>query len=152
MPNTLDYSCSLVPAAHKMTQYLPGKLLVRHVTLSSAIPFPQVCIPANSYSGQAGKSTHVCLGWLLQGTIVDMLEDVNTGIGWVLQKISNYGGDPEQVYLVGQSCGGQLCSLTTLLQVCHHASVSWPMHCSVQPASDIPSTVSTHDPTPCCCR
>jgi len=91
-----------------MTQYLPGKLLVRHVTLSSAIPFPQVCIPANSYSGQAGKSTHVCLGWLLQGTIVDMLEDVNTGIGWVLQKISNYGGDPEQVYLVGQSCGGQL--------------------------------------------
>jgi len=59
-----------------MTQYLPGKLLVRHVTLSSAIPFPQVCIPANSYSGQAGKSTHVCLGWLLQGTIVDMLEDV----------------------------------------------------------------------------
>lgn len=84
---------------------------------------PQVCILVNSYSGQAGKSTHECLGWLLQGTIVDMLEDVNTGIGWVLQKISNYGGDPEQVYLVGQSCGGQLCSLTTLLQVHHHASV-----------------------------
>ena len=62
----------------------------------------------------------------LQGTIVDMLEDVNTGIGWVLQKISHYGGDPEQVYLVGQSCGGQLCSLTALLQVLlmlstHHA-------------------------------
>ena len=46
-----------------------------------------------------------------------MMEDVNTGIGWVLQKISNYGGDPEQVYLVGQSCGGQLCTLTTLIQV-----------------------------------
>lgn len=53
----------------------------------------------------------------MQGTIVDMLEDVNTGIGWVLQKISNYGGDPERVYLVGQSCGGQLCSLATLIQV-----------------------------------
>lgn len=52
-----------------------------------------------------------------QGTIVDMLEDVNTGINWVMQKISHYGGDPEQVYLVGQSCGAQLCSLTTLLQV-----------------------------------
>ncbi|DBA78860.1 hypothetical protein WJX77_001686 [Trebouxia sp. C0004] len=67
-------------------------------------------------------SKHGCLVCCLdyrncpQGTIVDMLEDVNTGIGWVLQKISNYGGDPEQVYLVGQSCGGQLCSLTTLLQ------------------------------------
>lgn len=55
--------------------------------------------------------------WIVQGTIVDMLEDVNTGINWVLQKISHYGGDPEQVYLVGQSCGAQLCSLTTLLQV-----------------------------------
>ena len=54
---------------------------------------------------------------MVQGTIVDMLEDVNTGINWVLQKISHYGGDPEQVYLVGQSCGAQLCSLTTLLQV-----------------------------------
>ena len=105
-------------------QYLLGKLLVRHVTLSSAIPFAQVCTSANNYCGQAGTSTHVCLGWLLQGTIVDMLEDVNTGIGWVLQKISNYGGDPEQVYLVGQSCGGQLCSLTTLLQVRHHASAN----------------------------
>ena len=49
-----------------------------------------------------------------------MMEDVNTGIGWVLQKISNYGGDPEQVYLVGQSCGGQLCTLTTLIQVSLH--------------------------------
>lgn len=29
-----------------------------------------------------------------QGTIVDMLEDVNTGINWVMQKISHYGGDP----------------------------------------------------------
>ena len=48
-----------------------------------------------------------------------MMEDVNTGIGWVLQKISNYGGDPAQVYLVGQSCGGQLCTLTTLIQVFH---------------------------------
>lgn len=53
----------------------------------------------------------------MQGTIVDMLEDVNTGVGWVMQKISNYGGDPERVYLVGQSCGGQLCSLATLIQV-----------------------------------
>ena len=61
---------------------------------------------------------------VLQGTIVDMLEDVNTGIGWVLQKISNYGGDPERVYLVGQSCGGQLCSLATLIQV-HLLKHTW---------------------------
>ncbi len=60
-----------------------------------------------------------------------MLEDVNTGIGWVLQKISNYGGDPEQVYLVGQSCGGQLCTLTALLQVRYHACYG---KCTVLPS------------------
>ena len=28
----------------------------------------------------------------LQGTIMDMLTDVNTGIGWVMEKIGHYGG------------------------------------------------------------
>lgn len=28
----------------------------------------------------------------LQGTIMDMLTDVNTGIGWVMEKIGQYGG------------------------------------------------------------
>lgn len=35
-----------------------------------------------------------------------MLEDVNTGIAWVLRKVERYGGDPDRVYLVGQSAGG----------------------------------------------
>ena len=65
-----------------------------------------------------------CIVFKPQGTIVDMLEDVNTGVGWVMQKISNYGGDPERVYLVGQSCGGQLCSLATLIQVCLPAIIT----------------------------
>lgn len=34
-----------------------------------------------------------------------MLEDVNTGIAWVLRKVERYGGDPDRVYLVGQSAG-----------------------------------------------
>ena len=83
---------------------------------------------------------------LLQGTIVDMLEDVNTGIDWVLQKISNYGGDPEQVYLVGQSCGGQLCTLTTLIQVLlcrfmvqtpYHACIMVVGHVSACPSASL---------------
>eukprot|EP00891_Asterochloris_glomerata_P004744 jgi/Astpho2/4744/e_gw1.00067.198.1_t len=51
-----------------------------------------------------------------QGTIMDMLTDVNTGIGWVMEKIGQYGGDPDDIYLVGQSCGAQLATLTTLVQ------------------------------------
>jgi prenylcysteine alpha-carboxyl methylesterase len=45
-----------------------------------------------------------------------MLEDVNTGIAWVLRKVQRYGGDPDQAWLVGQSAGGQLAMLALLSQ------------------------------------
>ncbi|CAG9467580.1 unnamed protein product [Pedinophyceae sp. YPF-701] len=43
-----------------------------------------------------------------QGTAVDMLEDVNTAMRWVFKRIHLYGGDPEQVFLAGQSAGSHL--------------------------------------------
>lgn len=52
-----------------------------------------------------------------QGTMSDMLEDVNTGIAWVLRRIQYYGGDPANVTVVGQSCGAQLSSLAITIQV-----------------------------------
>ena len=48
---------------------------------------------------------------------MDMLEDINAGVGWVIQKIVHYGGDPDSIYLVGQSCGAQLTTLSILTQV-----------------------------------
>lgn len=57
----------------------------------------------------------------VQGTISDMLEDVNTGIAWVLARCHAYGGDPMRVYLIGQSCGAQLGTLALITQV-----LSWP--------------------------
>lgn len=48
---------------------------------------------------------------------MNMLEDVNTGISWVLRKIDRHGGDCENVVLVGQSAGGQLASLAMIRQV-----------------------------------
>ncbi|KNC79090.1 hypothetical protein SARC_08502 [Sphaeroforma arctica JP610] len=50
-----------------------------------------------------------------QGRIVDMLEDVNVAIRWIFKNIHRYGGDPNQIFLVGQSAGahiGALCLLT----------------------------------------
>ena len=46
-----------------------------------------------------------------------MLEDVNTGIAWVLARCRSYGGDPDKVFVVGQSCGAQLGTLAFLTQV-----------------------------------
>ena len=51
-----------------------------------------------------------------QGSALQMLEDVNTGIAWVVRKIERYGGDPDSTYLVGQSAGGQLAMLALLNQ------------------------------------
>jgi prenylcysteine alpha-carboxyl methylesterase len=45
-----------------------------------------------------------------------MLQDINTGITWVMANLSLYGGDPEEVFLVGQSAGGHLTSLALLAQ------------------------------------
>ena len=53
----------------------------------------------------------------LQGHLLDMLRDCNTGIRWVLNHCHQHGGDPSRVYLVGQSCGAQLASLAMITQV-----------------------------------
>jgi hypothetical protein len=52
----------------------------------------------------------------MQGSAIDMVEDVGNGIAWVLENIGQYGGDREQVYVVGQSCGGHLAMLALLEQ------------------------------------
>ena len=46
-----------------------------------------------------------------------MVHDVSEGISWVLEHIGQYGGDREQVHVVGQSCGGHIAALA-LLQQC----------------------------------
>ncbi|PNH06804.1 putative isoprenylcysteine alpha-carbonyl methylesterase ICMEL2 [Tetrabaena socialis] len=51
-----------------------------------------------------------------QGDALDMLEDVNTGICWVLGRIHRFGGDPDSVTLVGQSAGGHLAGLALIKQ------------------------------------
>ncbi|GIM05757.1 hypothetical protein Vretimale_10228 [Volvox reticuliferus] len=51
-----------------------------------------------------------------QGDALDMLEDVNTGISWVLARIHRFGGDPDNVTLVGQSAGGHLAGLALIKQ------------------------------------
>eukprot|EP00127_Corallochytrium_limacisporum_P003686 Clim_evm18s152 gene=Clim_evmTU18s152 len=50
-----------------------------------------------------------------QGTVPDMIEDVNTAVAWVFDEIASFGGDPERVYLCGQSAGAQL-TLTAILE------------------------------------
>ncbi|CAL5040410.1 unnamed protein product [Urochloa decumbens] len=51
-----------------------------------------------------------------QGTISDMVEDVSQGISFVCNNISSYGGDPNRIYLVGQSAGAHIATCALLNQ------------------------------------
>ncbi len=52
-----------------------------------------------------------------------MLRDVNTGIRWILNHVHQHGGNPDRVFLVGQSCGAQLSALALITQ----AGVPFPL-------------------------
>ncbi|XP_024923371.2 isoprenylcysteine alpha-carbonyl methylesterase ICME isoform X2 [Ziziphus jujuba] len=51
-----------------------------------------------------------------QGTISDMVKDTCQGISFVCNNIANYGGDPNRIYLMGQSAGAHIsaCALLEL--------------------------------------
>jgi len=43
-----------------------------------------------------------------QGTIFDMVDDVDASLTWTFKNIEQYGGDRDQLYLMGQSAGAHL--------------------------------------------
>ncbi|XP_077253706.1 isoprenylcysteine alpha-carbonyl methylesterase ICME-like isoform X3 [Tasmannia lanceolata] len=51
-----------------------------------------------------------------QGTISDMVKDASQGISFVCNNISDYGGDPNRIYLVGQSAGAHIAACALLDQ------------------------------------
>ncbi|KAK7271774.1 hypothetical protein RJT34_27948 [Clitoria ternatea] len=64
-----------------------------------------------------------------QGTISDMVNDTSQGISFVINNIANYGGDPNRIYLMGQSAGAHISSCAILEQATKESqkadSVSW---------------------------
>ncbi|KAE9590283.1 hypothetical protein Lal_00027974 [Lupinus albus] len=64
-----------------------------------------------------------------QGTISDMVNDTSQGISFVINNIANYGGDPNRIYLMGQSAGAHISSCALLDQAFKESgkgdNVSW---------------------------
>lgn len=63
-----------------------------------------------------------------QGTISDMVEDVSQGISFVCKNIAEYGGDPNRIYLMGQSAGAHISSCALFQQAIKESkgeSTSW---------------------------
>ncbi|PIN07459.1 Arylacetamide deacetylase [Handroanthus impetiginosus] len=63
-----------------------------------------------------------------QGTISDMIKDASQGISFVCNNIAEYGGDPNRIYLMGQSAGAHIAACTLLEQAIKEASgekTSW---------------------------
>ncbi|CAK9136882.1 unnamed protein product [Ilex paraguariensis] len=63
-----------------------------------------------------------------QGTIGDMVEDVSQGISFICNNIVDYGGDPNRIYLMGQSAGAHIAACALLEQTIKESrrkSISW---------------------------
>ncbi|XP_028769481.1 isoprenylcysteine alpha-carbonyl methylesterase ICME-like, partial [Neltuma alba] len=64
-----------------------------------------------------------------QGTISDMVKDVSQGISCVVNTITDYGGDPNRIYLMGQSAGAHISACALMDQALRESgkedSVSW---------------------------
>ncbi|XP_072149721.1 probable isoprenylcysteine alpha-carbonyl methylesterase ICME isoform X3 [Setaria viridis] len=63
-----------------------------------------------------------------QGTIGDMVNDASQGISFVCNNIANYGGDPNQIYLMGQSAGAHIAACALMEQAVKESGghpVSW---------------------------
>ncbi|KAJ4707151.1 Isoprenylcysteine alpha-carbonyl methylesterase ICME [Melia azedarach] len=63
-----------------------------------------------------------------QGTISDMVKDVSQGISFVCNNITDWGGDPSRIYLMGQSAGAHISSCVLLEQAIKESggeSISW---------------------------
>ncbi|XP_062216518.1 probable isoprenylcysteine alpha-carbonyl methylesterase ICMEL2 isoform X2 [Phragmites australis] len=63
-----------------------------------------------------------------QGTIGDMVNDASQGISFVCNNIASYGGDPNQIYLMGQSAGAHIAACALMEQAVKESSghpVSW---------------------------
>lgn len=89
------------------------------------------CLFVHVYAALSGrlasKSSCACASnsTARQGTILDMLEDVNGGIAWTLAHAEEHGGDPQRTYLVGQSCGAQLAALSLVTQARARPAPAW---------------------------
>ncbi|EOY04313.1 Prenylcysteine methylesterase [Theobroma cacao] len=63
-----------------------------------------------------------------QGTISDMVKDVSQGISFVCNIIGEYGGDPNRIYLMGQSAGAHVSACVLLEQAIRESrgeNTSW---------------------------
>nr|GMD51820.1 probable isoprenylcysteine alpha-carbonyl methylesterase ICMEL2 isoform X1 [Ipomoea batatas] len=63
-----------------------------------------------------------------QGTISDMVDDVSQGISFICNNIAEYGGDPDRIYLMGQSAGAHISSCALVRQAIKESkgeTISW---------------------------
>ncbi|MCO5563472.1 hypothetical protein L7F22_017114 [Adiantum nelumboides] len=51
-----------------------------------------------------------------QGTISDMIEDAMQGISFICNNIAQFGGDPDRIYLAGQSAGAHIAACALVEQ------------------------------------
>ncbi|KAG3113935.1 hypothetical protein PI124_g16757 [Phytophthora idaei] len=78
-----------------------------------------------------------------QGVVPDMVEDVTRAMQWVFDNIHLFGGDRENVHLIGQSAGAHLAICTLLEQVEKKRSAA--VNFAASPSSSVGGMGNTSD-------
>lgn len=78
-----------------------------------------------------------------QGVVPDMVEDATRAMQWVFDNIHLFGGDRENVHLIGQSAGAHLAMCTLLEQVEKKRNVS--SNSAASPSSSLGGMGNTSD-------
>ncbi|KDO20473.1 hypothetical protein SPRG_13991 [Saprolegnia parasitica CBS 223.65] len=60
-----------------------------------------------------------------QGIVPDMMADINTAIAYVFENIHLFGGDPDNITVVGQSAGAHIGALVLLESIERPGSAAW---------------------------
>ncbi|XP_073139192.1 probable isoprenylcysteine alpha-carbonyl methylesterase ICMEL2 [Henckelia pumila] len=63
-----------------------------------------------------------------QGTISDMVNDISQGISYICNNVVEFGGDPNKIYLMGQSAGAHISACVLLQQAVKESrgdAISW---------------------------
>ena len=80
-----------------------------------------------------------------QGTVGDMLTDLDTAFGWIHENIEQFGGDKNSMFVMGQSAGAHL-ALLTVLRKSQHEHQSGPDATHRWRTSDVPAVIGIAGP------
>ncbi|KAF9291801.1 hypothetical protein BGZ68_002180 [Mortierella alpina] len=137
---TMRKSAGLMPSK-RLDIHAPDRSALRHGNDNKASSYaglhPVIIFVYGGSWSSGSKRTYTLVGARLRemgylviipdytvfpfGKSREMEQDVRMAIHWTRRNCLNYGGDPDNIFLMGHSAGAHICSLTIMKECVHQA-------------------------------